>query len=182
MVQTNAPAQHYALIMWDHGGGLLGSNEDLAYANPLDPDGYDTITPTELSSAIQSSGVSISLLAFDACLMQMAEVSTAVAAEVPVVVGSEESEAGSGFDYATAFTALQSNPQNVLAGELANNIVQSYEVSTAGLGENDTLSAIDTGELGNAELGAPDVRDRCAQARHSRVDDAPRGPGRRPPI
>ena len=64
---TNAPAQHYALIMWDHGGGLPGSNEDLAYPNAASPVGYDIITSSQLDSAILNSGVPIEVLGFDAC-------------------------------------------------------------------------------------------------------------------
>ena len=113
MAAKNAPAQHYVLIMWDHGNGLLGSNEDLAYPNPdpSSPDGYYTITPTQLSTAILSSGVPIDVLGFDACLMQMTEVTTAVQGQVKFVVGSEESEAGSGFNYTTALTALNPIPR-----------------------------------------------------------------------
>ena len=142
--------------MWDHGGGLLGSNEDLKFD--------DIITPADLAQALQTAErtdkMYVDLVAFDACLMQMAEVATAVAGETSVVVGSEESEAGSGFDYATALTALESDPQDVTPDELATNIVQSYEVSTAGLGQDDTLSAIETNQLVMLNARRANVRDR----------------------
>ena len=64
--KTNAPANNYALVMWNHGGGLSGVNFD-------DESGNDSITVGDLRSAITQAGVPLQVLSYDACLMGMAE-------------------------------------------------------------------------------------------------------------
>ncbi|MFM6280406.1 MAG: clostripain-related cysteine peptidase, partial [Dolichospermum sp.] len=105
---TNAPANNYALVMWDHGGGFYGFNYD-------DSDGTtsDNLTTNELATALntlKSAGINISVLAFDACLMAMAEVGFALKDYARVFVASEEVVGGDGYDYTTAFNALLTNP------------------------------------------------------------------------
>ncbi len=63
------------------------------------------------------------------------------------------------------------------ADELASNIVQSYEVSTAGLGENDTLSAIDTSQLGALDTALQTFVTDALEASPAEWNAAPRGPG-----
>src|SRR5579883_920416 len=58
-----APARHYALIMWDHGGGIYGFNQDNE-----DGTAPDIMTPAGLATGVANAGVPIDVIGFDACL------------------------------------------------------------------------------------------------------------------
>jgi hypothetical protein len=115
-----APAQHYALIMWDHGASWAGLQ-------------FDTTPPTshlsvtDFASALKSSPVHISVLALDLSLMQTAEVAFKVAPYVDTIVASEESPAGTGLPYDTLLSVLTTNPGQVDAFGLANGMVQANQ-------------------------------------------------------
>jgi hypothetical protein len=120
----NAPAQHYALVLWDHGEGVGGVNFDNQdFATP------DNLTASGIATAVAGSGVHLDLLAFDACKMAMAEVGYTLRNSADVIAGSEEIEGGQGLDYQTALSALRTNPAQVSAQDLAAGIVQSYQAS-----------------------------------------------------
>ncbi|MFX1338923.1 MAG: clostripain-related cysteine peptidase, partial [Promethearchaeota archaeon] len=108
------PADNYALILWNHGGGWKESNEQ-------DPDVFksvcwddtsfgDCLTQIELKNALVSAGVHFDLIGFDACLMAMAEVDYQIKDWADVRVGSEESEPGDGWPYDTILADLISSP------------------------------------------------------------------------
>lgn len=132
--KTNAPANNYALVMWNHGGGLSGVNFD-------DESGNDSITVGDLRSAITQAGVPLQVLAYDACLMGMAEQAYETRDLATVLVASEEVIDGPGFDYKTAFQALNSNPSAVTAQSLAQGMVSSFATSYIADGVS-TLSAV----------------------------------------
>lgn len=120
--QVAAPAQNYALVMWNHGGGLSGVNFD-------DESGNDSINITDLRSAITQSQISLQVLSYDACLMGMAEQAYEARGLATVQVASEEVIDGPGYNYRTAFQALQTDPSAVTAQSLAQGMVQSFTTS-----------------------------------------------------
>ncbi len=136
---SNAPAQHYAVIGWDHGAGIFGSNFDSA-------DGGDTdyLQISEWREALSQPDVPpVSLLSFDACLMAMAEVQYELRDVTDLFVSSQEVVSGNGYDYRTLFRSLASQPYSVGVEALGNGFVQSYQAMTAGQsGDWDTQSAI----------------------------------------
>jgi len=137
-----APAQRYALIMWDHGSGLQGSNYD-------DSDGatFDYLSLPEFSSTLATSGLPrMNVVGYDACLMGVTEIGYSLRNVTDVFVSSQELVSGPGYDYRTAFSALQTNPQNVNAEGFATSLVQSFQQQYGGRTNNDTLSAIRTSQ------------------------------------
>lgn len=86
----NYPAEHYALVMWDHGAGFKGSM--------VDDETNHMITNQELAGALnsvnQETGHKIDVLNWNACLMQQAEVGYELRNSARYMVGSEEVEAG----------------------------------------------------------------------------------------
>ncbi len=103
---SNAPAEHYALIGWDHGAGINGSNFDSA-----DGGIFDYLQVSEWHDALTQADVPpVSLLSFDACLMAMAEVQYALRDVTELFVGSQEVVSGDGYDYRTLFHALATQP------------------------------------------------------------------------
>jgi hypothetical protein len=166
----SAPAQKYALILWDHGGGELdGSNFDTFDTTP-----GDKLTVTELLtclSQVKSEAIvrpatqrPFDLIAFDACLMGMLETAYGLRDYSGVFVGSQENVPDDGFEYRNAFAPLATAPRLTTALELATAMVRSYEAQyRLHSARWNTLSAVNTDllpplltELGtlNAEIMA----------------------------
>jgi hypothetical protein len=91
------PAEHYALIMSDHGASWPGVGGDESADN-------DALTLAEIRNGVQA-GLDeahvdkLDLLGFDACLMATYEVASNVAPLAERMVASEELEPGHGWDY-----------------------------------------------------------------------------------
>ena len=95
-------AANKVLIMADHGGGWVGISWD-------DTQGKDYIYMGELKNALASTGVHFNIIGFDACLMQMTEVSYQIGSYVDIVVGSEEEELEGDWEYSYIFSDLAKN-------------------------------------------------------------------------
>jgi len=89
------PAEHYALIISDHGFGWEGAIQD---------DSHDDIMTTPgigrgLEKAEKETGVKLDVLGFDACLMASTEVAYELRDRASYMVASEESEGAAGWSY-----------------------------------------------------------------------------------
>ena len=166
-----APAERYLLMMWGHGGGLLGSNFDYEA-------GGDGLSISEMATALSAPGVpTFDIVGYDNCLMGMVEVAYALSPDVPgFFVGSEETIPGYGHDYTTVFNTLQSNPRTVSSETVARGIVTSFETQRSQMLQkweiisdpaawqltwNSTYSAIRSSSLG---LLASSVRELVANS------------------
>jgi hypothetical protein len=149
--KENYPAENYALILWNHGGGWRLAVENLWRKETGrktetifkavcwdDTDGLDTLYMNEVQSALNSSG-GVNLIGFDACLMGMVEVAYEIRNNNEVMVGSEELEPGDGWPYDKILQDLTLNP-TWSSSELGPAIVDRYYES---YGSNHTQSAVD---------------------------------------
>jgi hypothetical protein len=95
------PAEKYAVILWDHGGGWRGICWDDTTLELTGVD--DCITMTEMrdafAGAYKETGEVIDMVGFDACLMAMPEVSYQLRDYASFLVFSEETIPGLGFPY-----------------------------------------------------------------------------------
>ncbi len=118
------PADHYVLILSDHGAGWSGGwNDD-------SPNEGSSFTMQDIDDAlgqiITDSGIdSFELLGFDACLMGQLEVMSGITPHARYAVGSEETEPSLGWAYASFLTALNENTA-MSGGELGKIIVDGY--------------------------------------------------------
>ena len=146
---AQAPAAHYALQMWGHGGGLDGSQFDSESWG-------DALTIPEMAAALGAAGMpAFDVVSYDNCLMAMAEIGAAIAPRLGgVYVASEEVINGTGQDYTTAYSALQvADPAQVTAAEVAAGMVKSYGTQYRNdWGQADTFST--TAATGYASLTA----------------------------
>jgi clostripain len=140
---ANYPAQHYVLVLWNHGSGWREkeASGDSIKSICVDDESGDELTMTELRSALNAAnantGQTLDIVGFDACLMQMIEVAYQVmgSASRPLVsmtVGSEETEPGDGWDYAATLAALTADPTMTpaeLGTQIVNDYVDSYSSS-----------------------------------------------------
>ncbi|MBA7702737.1 hypothetical protein ES703_111507 [subsurface metagenome] len=155
--KSNYPANNYALILWNHGGGWRTSQskeellptrhqgkEDLIFKAVCwdDTDGEDCLYMEEVQSALNSCG-GANLIGFDACLMGMVEVAYEIRNNGEVMVGSEETEPGDGWPYDTVLQGLTSHP-DWTASEIGTSIVDRYYES---YGDDNTQSAIDLSNM-----------------------------------
>ena len=82
----------------------------------------------ELVDVLDSPGrPRIDLVAFDACLMAMAEVGFSLRDLTDVFVASQEVVGAEGHDYRTLFSTLEDSPDMTSAQALATGFVASYE-------------------------------------------------------
>jgi|YelNatPaOPRAMG01_1025707.scaffolds.fasta_scaffold23193_5 hypothetical protein len=117
--QQNYPANHYALIVWDHGEGWvnvyrgLSKHPQSALVKPrsisLDETTMNEIETWQLSQAL--TGLKpLDVVAFDACLMQMTEIAYEIRNQATYMVGSEDSTPANGYPYMTFLSDLDANP------------------------------------------------------------------------
>lgn len=130
----NYPADHYVLILADHGAGWPGGwTEADMKENPknVELDGfYDMIYLNELVDSLgkirKNTGINkFEMIGFDACLMGDLEVFTAVAPYAKYAVASQETEPSMGWAYTSFLTELTRDP-SMRGAELSSDIVKSY--------------------------------------------------------
>jgi len=90
------PARRTGLILWDHGGGsVAGFGDDERFAD-------GSLTLADMAWAFEAAGLRqrpLALLGFDACLMATVEMAVVAAPFAQVLVASEDTEPGDGWDY-----------------------------------------------------------------------------------
>ncbi len=127
IVCSKYPAEKYALILWDHGGGWRGLCWDDTTFEVDEVD--DCITMVELRDALvdakDQTKVVFDVVGFDLCLMAMPEVAYQVRGCADFVVFSEETVPGAGFPYDAIAGHLVAEP-TMDGGALASVIVQDY--------------------------------------------------------
>ena len=118
------PADHYVLIMSDHGAGWQGGyhDPDPVEGSNLHMQDIDDALGTILS---QTGIGAFELVGFDACLMGQLEVMSAIAPHAKYAVGSEETEPSLGWAYSKFLQALNDNTA-MTGRELGQAIVDSY--------------------------------------------------------
>ncbi|OGS41939.1 MAG: hypothetical protein A3K67_06805 [Euryarchaeota archaeon RBG_16_62_10] len=146
------PAENYAFVSWDHGGGWRGLNWD---DSSLDASGRVEYTNMkELRQALEDGGLVFDVFAFDQCLMAQPEVAYQLAGYADYVVFSEETIYGQGFPYGSIAGDLVADP-DMSAAELSAVIVRDFgDYYSSITWANDwTISAFDMvymGELSGA--------------------------------
>ncbi|MBF0547024.1 MAG: hypothetical protein HQM08_21465 [Candidatus Riflebacteria bacterium] len=121
------PAKHYALVIWNHGSGWVKGPSSVTKGISYDESSGHHITTDQLQTAMgQIKGIighNLDLLAMDACLMEMMEVTYALKDSVDFVVGSEETEPGDGYPYDKILPGLK---QGMSPADFSKVIVQCY--------------------------------------------------------
>lgn len=145
--RQNYPASHYALILWNHGGGWKNDIED--GPGPMkavawdDSSGGDCLTMPEMKSALQSAlgGEKLDVLGFDACLMGMAEVAYQLKDTADVLIASEEVEWAPGWDYSAFLESLCISQREPY--DFARSVIDTFAAFYNYYDLAVTLSAID---------------------------------------
>ena len=89
---TACPAEHYDLILWDHGGGLYGFGRDSVSGSIM--------SVMDVAAALENCGVDrFEAIVFDACLMGSVEVAAMLSPYCDYYAASEETMPSTGLDY-----------------------------------------------------------------------------------
>jgi hypothetical protein len=142
---TKYPAKHYMLIIWNHGTGWWSTKDVNFKGISYDWETNNYISTGELAQAMSQIG-KVDILAFDACLMQMAEVMYEIKDYADVIVGSEEIISGYGFPYDTFLKRLIKDSE---AGteDIAKFLIEAvYNFYSKYKGQS-TISAVRTSAL-----------------------------------
>jgi hypothetical protein len=187
-VQKNFAADRHALILWDHGNGVLDrANHQRKLNSWLGLPGltrkfwqergilYDYSQNTFLDNIGLSSacadikktiGKNIALLGMDACLMAMIEIAYQVKDSVDYITASQQTEPGTGWPYADVLSSLVGMP-TLSTADFAAAIVHAYSnfYSTGANADSSyTLSAIDVSKISAATTAFNNVLTAIAQS------------------
>ncbi len=119
LATENFHTEHYALILWDHGGGSIsGICQDENFEG-------DSLSMAELDEAFKDSPFAkqkLDWIGFDACLMSSAETAKVLAPYAEYMIASEESEPSDGWNYAF----LKDLEKDKTAETTGKRIIESY--------------------------------------------------------
>lgn len=173
----NYPAEHTAVVIWNHGSGIFKSRNSSQILKPIKAkngsagsittngfawdDNGGNMNLKDLNPAfdiaMKNTGKPIDLLDFDACLMAHVESAYQIKGQVDYLVASEKTEPGDGNDYIAMLTALSANP-DMTGAQFSSAMVDTYgkSYSPGGSQGNDevTLSATDVNALVNGLVPA----------------------------
>ena len=150
------PADRYCLVLWNHGAGWRSVNiakggRGVSYDDDTDHH-IDTIQiPQAIDlGPILGSGRKWDVLAFDASLMQMLEVSYEIRDKVQFIAASEESPPGEGYPYQLFLADLAANPGisgRDFAIDIAQQTYAGYQQNYPGKAGDITQSALDASKI-----------------------------------
>ena len=150
---TNYPANNYALILWNHGGGWRDTGTtDIRYPITnevcLDYTDGDALYMNEVQIALNAACADVDLIGFDACLMGMLEVAYEIKdTGASVMVGSEAKEPAAGWPYTPLLNDLKLNP-TMAPAQFGTAIVDRYHDEF----DSRTLSAIDLSAINSLSI------------------------------
>lgn len=172
------PADHYALIFWNHGTGIIDpargrilnpaqlfafneqhnrfdinrSIEFLDWADNCkrgicwDDTTGNYLTNQKVDQALEHirteymQGKKFSIIGFDACLMSMIEVANIMKRHADFMVGSQEVELGTGYNYALTLEPFLHT--SLYPEDFARQMVKAYEQTYGNITNDYTQSAI----------------------------------------
>jgi hypothetical protein len=159
------PADHYALVIWNHGAGWAGVSSDDNTHHGMDlPDVRWALEA--ICKKLETQGRErIDLVDFDACLMATLEVAYELERTCDFLVASQETEPGAGMQYTDYLKWLVTYPE-APAASFAKNLVETYVKSYAPGGSqtdkghwfgSETKSAIRQARVGELRAAIEDV-------------------------
>ena len=132
---TEYPAEKTGVILWNHGGAMRGVCYDENYRD-------DSLLNSEVKSALSNAFINtnqidkLEFIGYDACLMQVQDIAEFNSQYFNYMIGSQEAEAGEGWDYDTWIDDLYNDSstetilEEIVDGFIADNggtTVDNYE-------------------------------------------------------
>ncbi len=152
----NYPAEHMAVIFWNHGSGSInGVCFDEQYHD-------DSLYLTEIEEAMarvyDEMTCRFEFVGFDACLMATIETANVLVPHAKYMIASEELESGYGWDYEAFLEYIADNP-DCDGKDVGQVICRSYYSFCEYTGEEDeaTMSVIDLEKVDDFLVAFNDV-------------------------
>ena len=146
---TRYPAKKRVVVIWNHGAGFRTRlpRRDIAF-----DDSGTALDMNEIDGVFNDLGIGsknrISILGFDACLMNMVEIAHHLRRRAEYIVGSEQTEPADGWPYEKVLAILKRNLSvPTTAKEIVSTYIQSYRKTGD---QNVTQSAVDTSATDDA--------------------------------
>ncbi len=157
----NFPANHNALVLWNHGGGVrsLEQPDPGTISKFVCVDGDDILRTNEVQTAVAdalginaqngSGGDALDLFGYDACIMGEVESAYETRHLTDYFIASPASEWGSGWDYQSIFKVFTSESSPPDAPSMADTLVSQYHESTINdsIYQANTMTAVKTDQL-----------------------------------
>jgi len=142
------PADHYGLVLWDHGGGwsMIASDDTLGPGGMSMP-GFQSA----LTAITQATNQKFDFIGFDACLMSQLAVATVVAPYADYQIAAEELVPGLGWDYTAPLAALVANP-DLTVPEFAKAQIDAFHTLYTTT-EKDAAQSFDMGLTDLSKVG-----------------------------
>ena len=141
------PSAHVGLVFWDHGGGsITGVCFDELYES-------QSLTLRAIDDALNNTKDALpggfDFIGYDACLMGTLENANMLVPHARYMIGSQECEPGTGWDYKSIGTTLAANPAADMI-ELGKAICDGFYENCAAddQSEGATLALIDLSKIG----------------------------------
>lgn len=142
--------EHIALVLWDHGSGWKKRSiqrPTIDRGISYDDTSNTYITTWDLGIALdnvsKTIGKKLDIVSYDACLMQMVEVTYELKNSADYIVGSEDTELAEGWDYSTSLASFLKGT-SIEPLDFAFDLVNAYN----NLYSSDaTMSVLDTSKL-----------------------------------
>jgi len=164
---TNYPADHFALVLWDHGEGW---KPGVAYASNIrsiltdwvsngnkSPELANYYVAQGIQAAETATGKTLDIIGTDACIMATIEAVYEFRNLAGFFVSSQDLVQANGWDYQNLLTRLTQNPA-MTPQQLAANMVESYKNYVVSQGySNQTISALRLGAGIEAVASAVDA-------------------------
>jgi PKD repeat protein len=126
--KENYPAEHYGCNVWDHGSGIFDRAPQWKAA-------CGQMKVWELASALKAfkdvDDKGFDIFGFDVCLLGQVETVYDIKDYTDIVIASEKTTPGNGWDYTTMFQSLNDNP-DIDKYQLADNMVIAFDASYDG--------------------------------------------------
>lgn len=192
--KENYPARKYALILWNHGTGWkeiqpnimeadageigLPAGLEAAMANISYNISYDDTSKTSMNIPTLGEtlarvkgilGKPLDLLGFDACLMQMAEISWTASEYALCQVGSPDLEPERGWPYDIISSELTRKPE-IEGLALGKLIANAYNKSYTGGTQGNTAVVLSVIDMAKSEAFREDLNQFCNVARRNISD------------
>ena len=142
----NYPADHYMVVIADHGAGWRGIGPD-------EGNGESILELPEIDAALTEARSELGIdkfdiVGFDACLMAVTDVAVALEADADYVLSSQELVPGNGWEYTNSIKAVQANP-GWDAFQVGADFIDNFMEYYAGVGawKKVSLSLVETAGL-----------------------------------
>lgn len=174
---TTYPAKQYALILWNHGSGILDEKQDWNKSRGIlyDFSSKKCLTNRALLQSLKTiqrdvlGGKSIDLIGMDACLMAMLEVAYQIKDFAKIFVASENIEYAPGWNYNSIFQKLTQSPQSYTATTLAHLVVHSFASFNTNRHAMYTQSAIDLAHISILKENVSAFASACLTAKEQKI-------------